>query len=103
MRMYIDDIRTPKTSFDVIVRSSKETIKHMSINGCPNFISFDHDLGGADTSMIIIKYMIERDLDSNGTFIPTDFSWNVHSANPVGEANINGYLKSYFAQKAKNV
>lgn len=99
MRLYIDDIRTPKGNFDNITRSSNETIELMKIVGCPQYISFDHDLGGDDTSMIIIKWMIELDLDKDGSFIPNNFEWNVHSANPVGSANINSYLNSYMKQK----
>jgi len=96
--LYIDDIRTPKNKFDIITRSSKETIKLMRNYGCPSFISFDHDLGGEDTSMIIIKWMVEHDMnlrEKGKSFIPNDFSFNVHSANPVGAKNIEGYLKSY--------
>ena len=101
MKLYIDDIRTPKGSFDKIVRTSSEAINFVETNGCPDFISFDHDLGADDTSMIFLKWLINKDLDMNGNFIPIDFTWNVHSANPVGEANINGYLKSYMTQKLK--
>ena len=93
--MYIDDIRTPKNNFDVIVRSSDEAMEYMIRNGCPNFVSWDHDLGGDDTSMKIVKAMIELDLDTNNEFIPENFKWNIHSANPVGAANIDGYLTSY--------
>ena len=101
IKMYIDDIRIPKGHFDVITRNSETSKEYMIRYGCPNFISFDHDLGGDDTSIDIVKFMIEMDLDSEGDFIPTDFSWYVHSANPVGSANINGYLKSYITQKGK--
>ena len=98
MTLYIDDIRLPDGKFDKIVRSSQQAIEYMDNHGCPNFISFDHDLGGDDTSMEVIKYMVEKDLDDN-TFIPKDFSFNVHSANPVGTANIVGYLNSYLNRK----
>ncbi len=101
MRLYIDDIRTPKSEFDKITRSSEETIEFMIRNGCPNYISFDHDLGGEDTSMVIVKWMIEMDLDFED-WIPLEFDWNVHSANPVGAANINGYLTSYITQRKNN-
>ena len=93
-KMYIDDIRTPKNVFDVIVRTSKEAIRTMKNEGCPGFISFDHDLGGEDTSMIVVKWMVEQDLDNPG-FIPDNFKFIVHSANPVGAANIEGYLNAY--------
>ncbi len=101
MRMYVDDIRNPKGEFDSIVRSSSEAIEYFNTNGCPNFISFDHDLGGEDTAMRIVKYMIESDLDTKG-FIPEDFSFYVHSANPIGKANIEGYLNRYLNHRSNN-
>lgn len=99
MTMYIDDIREPKKDYDWIVRSSNVAIDIITRYGCPNFISFDHDLGGEDTAMRVVKWLIEMDLDMSGTFIPYNFEWNVHSANPVGTKNINGYLNAYFKSK----
>jgi len=96
--MYIDDIREPHNEFDIIVRSSQQAIQTMQEYGCPLFISFDHDLGGDDTSMIIVKFMIDTDLNE-GSFIPEDFKWNIHSANPIGSANINGMMRSYMKHK----
>lgn len=58
-------------------------------------ISFDHDLGDDDTAMIFVKWLIDYDLDNNGKIIPENFSYNVHSANPVGKENIEGLLQSY--------
>jgi len=101
VRMYLDDIRSPQGEFDIIMRSSKTAINYMERYGCPGFISFDHDLGGEDTAIILIKWMVEMDMDLNYEFIPEGFEFNVHSANPVGAANINGYLKSYFTQRKK--
>ena len=98
-KLYIDDIRIPKSKDFYIVRSSKEAIAYIKKNGCPSYISFDHDLGENDTAMIIIKWLVQTDLDKHGKFIPKDFEFNVHSANPVGSANIKGYLNSYFKQK----
>jgi len=95
MRMYIDDIRTPKTGFDVIVRSSAIAVEYLTNHECPTMISFDHDLGDEDTAMVVVHFLIERDLNENGNFIPTNFEFNVHSANPVGAANIEGTLNSY--------
>jgi len=92
-RMYIDDIRDPKGDFDYIARTSTDAIEMMSI-GCPTFCSFDHDLGGDDTAMRVVKFMVEADLDNPG-WIPDNFTFFVHSANPVGAANITGYLNAY--------
>jgi hypothetical protein len=98
--MYLDDIRTPQKEYDVIVRSSDEAEECLIRNGCPAHISFDHDLGGDDTAMRIVKFIINMDLDMDGDWIPENFSYNVHSANPVGAKNIEGYLDSYLKQKA---
>ena len=103
MRLYIDDIRNPKGKFDHISRNSDDAIEWMIRNGCPDFISFDHDLGGDDTSMKIVKWMIEMDLDLNKEFIPEDFSFYVHSANPVGKLNIEGYLNAYLNSRSKDL
>lgn len=101
--MYIDDIRDPNSQFNMIARSSIEAVAIMSENGCPNFISFDHDLGGNDTAMVVVNWMISHDLDHKN-FIPDDFTFNVHSANPVGAKNIEGSLNSYlkFREIEKN-
>lgn len=99
MKLYIDDIREPKGDFDKIVRSSDEAIEWITRHGCPCYISWDFDLGGDDTSMIIVKWLVEMDLSMNGEFIPDDFSWNIHSANIVGGPAIDSYLKSYLTQR----
>jgi len=100
--LYIDDERNPKTDRDwIIVRTSKEAIEYMQKNGCPDYISFDHDLGGDDTAMIVVKWMVEEDLNTKKFFKPT-FEFNVHSANPIGAANIKGYLTAYFKSKEKS-
>jgi hypothetical protein len=56
--------------------------------------------------MVIVKFLIEEDLDMNEAyntnFIPSNFEFNVHSANPVGAANIEGYLNSYLNTRSKN-
>ena len=67
--MYLDDIRDPKGEFDIITRTSQEAIDWMYEFGCPDFISFDHDLGGDDTAMRVVKWMVERDLDNGNSSI----------------------------------
>ena len=94
MRLYIDDIRNPKTDGFEVVRTSQEAIDFMTENGCPEYISFDHDLGGDDTSMRVVHFMVDRDIE-NCDFIPDSFAFNVHSANPVGAGNITGLLNNY--------
>lgn len=93
--LYIDDLREPTGTYDFVARSSTDAINYMETTGCPTFISFDHDLGGDDTAMIVAKWMVEKDLDNDGQFIPPDFHFQVHSANPEGAKNIEGLLNNY--------
>lgn len=100
--LYLDDIRTPKTDKPwVILRSSQEAIDYVKEHGMFNEASFDHDLGGEDTTMVFLAWLIEYDLDNDGKIIPDDFSWNIHSANNVGRDNIQGILDSYIKFKRK--
>jgi len=59
--------------------------------GLPTFISFDHDLGGEDTSIVFVHWLINFCMDSNLSF-PTEYY--VHSQNPVGVQNIKGLMDS---------
>ena len=98
-KLFLDDLRTAPSGDYTTVRSSDEAKAYVMQNGCPEFISFDHDLGGADTAMQFVKWLVDYDMDNNGAVIPTSFQFHVHSANPVGAQNIAGYLQSYLGQK----
>lgn len=102
MKLFLDDERFPPGTGEgwTIVRTMGEAVAYMDANGCPPFISFDHDLGdGEPTGYDLINWMIERDLDEAGAFIPADFDFYVHSQNPTGRDNINLKLKPYLAQR----
>ena len=100
-KLFIDDEREPaKIKFDYIARDYKENMKIFDKNGCPAYISFDHDLGSnSKTGFDIVKDMVERDLDKNGRWIPKNFDYYVHSANPVGKKNIEGLLDNYLGKR----
>ncbi len=99
--MFIDDLREPTDDSWIVVRSSSEALSYMQAHGCPQEVSFDHDLGGDDTAMTVVKQMVERDIEANGEFIPADFVFFAHSANPVGARNIEGYLNGYLKFRRK--
>lgn len=101
-RLFIDDIRDPVEPRWVVVRTSAEAIACLEEWGCPCEISFDHDLGDDDTAMVVVKRLIDLDLDGGGRFIPADFSFSVHSANPVGRQNIVGLLRSYLSHRTRS-
>jgi hypothetical protein len=99
-KLYLDDIRTPADDSFLIVRSFDEAVRFVIENGVPEFISFDHDLGIDDNGNLLpsgydfAKWLVESGI--NGTIqIPDDFSFNVHSQNPVGASNIRGLLENY--------
>jgi hypothetical protein len=94
-RMFIDDERFPPNDGKewVIVRSSYEAMVMVANRGVPSFVSYDHDLGDKDTSMIFIHWMINRYLDADINSFPTEFA--VHSQNPVGARNITNILLNF--------
>lgn len=94
-RMYIDDIREPSNKNFVVIRSGEEAIEYILNNGMPVYISFDHDLGeNIMSGFDVAKWLVEASLNGKIVF-PRSFAFNVHSANPVGAANIEGLLNNY--------
>lgn len=129
--LWLDDIRNPhETNLDGIkhwlvfspiqepyeviwVKSYNEFVAWITVNGLPNGICFDHDLGMEvalnarrkgmskrksrelkkleKTGFDCAKWLVEYCMDNN-CVLPL---WNVQSANPVGKDNINGLLKGY--------
>lgn len=104
-RMFLDDIRNPPKGEWVVVRSYEEATKYIIDNGMPNFVSFDHDLGATEppysipheTGYDFAKWLCEVDMDFG--WLPKDFDFKVHSANPVGAQNIESYLRNYLSQR----
>lgn len=105
-KLFIDDERWPPGPPDPqshaenwqIARSSIAAMDMIEMMGIPAFISFDHDLGGDDTSMKFLWWFIEycMDLQERGEpFTLPDF--DVHSQNPVGAANIRALMNSFIA------
>lgn len=106
MKLYLDDIREPKSDDFVIVRSFEDAIKFVEANGIPEFISFDHDLGCDEEGNILksgydfAKWLVDSDINKEFIF-PDNFDFNVHSANPIGRNNIESILNNYLSFKVK--
>jgi hypothetical protein len=114
--LYLDDVRTPKADNWEVVRNYDEFVAHIKMHGLENYevISLDHDLGeGAmveyytnvkpnyeldynripeKTGMDCARWLVA---ESMHTKIPLPAIY-VHSANPIGAANIMGYVNNYF-------
>ena len=115
LRLYLDDIRTPVDDDWIVVRNYDEFVKQLKLNGLGNFevISLDHDLGeGAmveyytnvknnymldynnineRTGMDCCRYLVSESMNEK---IPLPQIY-VHSANPIGAANMMGYINNY--------
>ena len=95
-----------------VVRNYDEFVQYIEINGVPKFVSFDHDLGDTamdeyfrnvatkgtldydnikgKTGLDCAKFLVEYCADENQP-LP---EYLVHSANPVGKRNIEGFLEN---------
>lgn len=94
--LFIDDERYPVDTSCVMARSSQEAIAIVKSNGVPSEILFDHDLGGNDTSMIFIDWLINAALDGEVS-VPESFTFSVHSQNPIGKQNIESKMNAFIA------
>jgi hypothetical protein len=96
MRMWIDDLRDPKDFVQhpdtwTWAKSSAYAInllewsKMMGVTF--QVVSFDHDLGGDDTTRSVVLWMCEND------WWPDEC--RIHSANPVGREWLSGMINRY--------
>lgn len=83
MRLYLDDLRDMPPSFDHCARTASEALALLR-TGRVSFLSFDHDLGTEETGYTVASWIERAAFD--GTL--ARLGWAVHSANPVGRANI---------------
>lgn len=106
--VFLDDEREPgdPVLFDAVVRSLEGLKNYIKeVGECPVFISFDHDLGpDQPTGKDIANYLVNRDIDEEGLFLPRNFDFDTHTMNPIGGKNISGILLPYLElrKKAKN-
>ncbi len=113
--LYLDDVRVPKDERWELVKSYDEFVAHIKMNGLDSYevISLDHDLGDSamaeyfnnvhpnytldysniqeKTGMDCAKFLVAESMTSH---IPLPQIY-VHSANPIGSANIMGYINNY--------
>ena len=90
-KLFIDDLRDPVTNDWKVARSSVEAKDIVVEFGIPNEIAFDHDLGGDDTSIVFINWLINEMVD-RGLVLPPGFKFSIHSMNPIGAENIKWYM-----------
>lgn len=103
-KLFLDDLREVSWVYPdadlidwIVCRSYAEAVSLVFSLGFPSVVSFDHDLGDSESGFDFAKKLVEIDLDY-GT-MPEDFAYAVHSANPIGAANIRGLLENYLNSK----
>lgn len=74
-----------------ICRTILEAQNIVRERGMPEFISFDHDLGGDDTAIVFLKWLAYEYWDGKSP-IP---DYRIHSANPIGQKNIESFMRSW--------
>lgn len=96
VRLFVDDVRNPPEDGSpwILARSYEQAIGLFLEHGIPDYISFDHDLGMGPTGYDLVKWMVEQHLEGLIKF-PSNFTFKVHSANPVGAENITNYLNNF--------
>jgi len=136
MKIYLDDVRTPKDKDWMVVRNYHEFVNLVQKLGLKNIgtISLDHDLG--DTAMNeyhtnvspnfklnyenitektgydAAKFLVDEYYTQNPERLemnyferkkePLDFPIVLtHSANPIGSANIMGYINNFWMNEGK--
>lgn len=87
-KMFLDDLRDPKVPGYVICRTSQEAIQCVLEKGIPEFILFDHDLGGGDTAMIFVQTIYNLGY-------PLSFDYHIHSDNCIGKKELISYIESW--------
>jgi hypothetical protein len=89
-------IRRGKTSVRegvyTVARSSDAGKLLVQAHGMPLHMSLDHDLGGSDTTMEFLKWLAYEYFDPDMHDVP---SYVIHSANPVGQKNIQAFMESW--------
>lgn len=91
-KLYLDDERCPSDSGWMIARSSEDAKKLVVDLGMPEKMSLDHDLGGADTTMVFLRWLYNFSYENKINNVP---EYVVHSANPIGSKNIVSFMESW--------
>lgn len=103
MKLFLDDIRTVDMIYDSsiihefdLVRSYREFVEYINLNGVPDFISFDNDLGlEANEELAPDGYAAAKWLVYESGLDLKNLTFKVHSANPVAAEQIKGLLNNY--------
>lgn len=91
MKLYIDDIRTPKTiENDLNIARTFEQVK-LAMYTKPNFIDMDFDMGFDEPNGLeILRWFKKQGFDAFIKHI------NIHSSHPYGKSQMKRYIETNF-------
>lgn len=95
MNVYLDDVREALPGW-TLVRTAAEAIALLEGGEVIN-LSLDHDLGGDSTAMEVVNWIEEAVVYRD--FHPPEMV--IHSANPVGRANLQRAIDSITRQRER--
>lgn len=94
-RLFLDDCRCPPNQDFEVARSDHEARELVLELGCPSFMSLDFHLGaGHPTGLDFARWLVEMDRTGIRP-LPEDFSFEVHSSDPVGSREISRLLVAH--------
>lgn len=102
--LWLDDLRDPKdfisgydSRFVTWIKDHDSFVEYISSGAMPDVVDFDHDLGegkdGYDCAKFLVSWCIEHEVR-----LPII---RIHSANPVGRANIESLVNTYWKVHGK--
>jgi NAD+-processing family protein with receiver domain len=86
-RLWVDDLRDPPAADWAVARTSAEAIERLAAGGYDE-LSLDHDLGGDDTTRVVVRWLCDHPDRWPGEV-------RVHTANPVGREWLLGMIGRY--------
>ena len=129
IRFFLDDIRNPEDVYKytklsiyledwLIVRDYDSFIRAILYHGIPDTISYVHDLGdlntpgtektGYDCAKWLVNHFYDKnpDWEKLGRIQKKSLKFNfpsvyTHSANPIGSANIMGYVNNFLMNEGQ--
>ena len=92
-KVYLDDVRNPKTDDWIIIRNVPHLIMLIKLIGDQiDVISLDHDLGeNTPSGYDFVKWLEKQVFEGKYSAVP---DLRVHSANPVGRKNLESGIRA---------
>lgn len=94
--IFLDDVRMPPSTHWYVARTAEEAyvlVRDFAMAGEQIVLSLDHDLGENIPTGYDLLNWLERDIYTETGFRP-DIAFRIHSANPVGRANMDRAIKA---------